>query len=63
MVKVAVVVVVVMMELGLALMGLERGNIEGEREGDGTNATAGWQDGWLKRTAPQRCHAHQVYGN
>jgi len=37
---VKVVVAVVVMELGLVLLGLERGNIGGEREGDGTNATA-----------------------
>jgi len=37
MVMVKVVVGVVMMELGLVLLGLERGNIGGEREGDGTN--------------------------
>ena len=40
MVMVKVVVAVVMMELRLVLLVLERGNIGGERGGDDTNATA-----------------------
>ena len=38
MVMVKAVVTVAMMEVGLVLPGLERGNIGGEREGDGGNA-------------------------
>ena len=37
-------VAVAMTEVGLVLLGLERGNIRGEKE----------EDGWLKRTGPQR---------
>ena len=51
-------VAVAMMEVGLDLLGLERGNIGREREGDGR-----CRDGWSKRTGPQRVHGHQVYRN
>jgi len=40
MVMVKAMVVVAMLEVGLVLLGLERGNIGGEREGDGINLTA-----------------------
>ena len=49
MVMVKAMMAVAMMEVGLILLSLERGDIRGESP-----------DGWSKRTGPQRYHADQV---
>ena len=58
MMMVKAMMAVEMAGVGLVLLNLERGDIRGEREGDGR-----CRDGWSKRTGPQRLHAQQVYRN